>query len=255
MAEKNKNICSKLKNRKTEGSSLVIVVCVSAFLLAFALALVYTAGLLLSGANRRLERERCYQLAKSFAGVLDGELKKFDQLPAPGSNTFYEYAYKFLEGQYGDYDPDHPEATVFHYTAADPGGLEEGYGKIKVALYKEGAEEGTPEADVEMEGEITPSQADTIRANKLLRYYFTVEVTASQGDVTYRYATKYQQKAMYEVDFSHNGTRIVWDAGDSQWHSLSIDGPVYTIPSGDTIYYAYRAGEMRGCTFENAYQE
>lgn len=252
MAGRNKNIRLFLKRKKTEGSSLVIVVCVSAFLLAFALALVYTAGLLLSGANRRLEQERCYQLAKSFAGVLDGELKKYDKMPAAGSNTFYEYAYQFLEGQYGDYDPDHPEATVFHYSAASPGGLEESYGKIKVVLYKEGVLDGAPEADVEMSGDIAPAQADTIRTNKLLRYYFTVEVTADTGEATYRYSTKYQQKASYEVEFSHNGTRIVWNEGDSQWHSLSVDGPVYDIPSGDTIYYEYQPQEIRGCTFENA---
>lgn len=255
MAGRNKDICSKSKQKKKEGSSLVIVVCVSAFLLAFALALIYTAGLLLSGANRRLEQERCYQLAKSFARVLDEELKKYDKMPAAGSNTFYEYACKFLEGQYGDYDPDHPEATVFHYSAANPGGLEEGYGTIKVVLYKEGTLEGTPEADVEMSGDITPSQADTIRANKLLRYYFTVEVTAKTRETVYRYSTKYQQKAAYEVNFSHNGTRIVWNEADNQWHSLSVDGPVYSIPSGDMIHYEYQSEEIRGCTFENAYQE
>ena len=44
------------KNRaeSKKGSTLVIVVCVSAFLMAFALAMLYTAGLLLSRANRRL---------------------------------------------------------------------------------------------------------------------------------------------------------------------------------------------------------
>ena len=41
-----------------EGSSLAIVICVSAFLMAFALAMLYAAGLSVSRANRRLEQER-----------------------------------------------------------------------------------------------------------------------------------------------------------------------------------------------------
>ena len=62
------------------GSTLVIVVCVSALLMAFALAMLYTAGLLLSRANRRLEQERSYLLAQSFAQVLEQELSLENQV-------------------------------------------------------------------------------------------------------------------------------------------------------------------------------
>ena len=62
------------KNREEskKGSTLVIVVCVSAFLMAFALAMLYTAGLLLSRANRRLEQERgnCLQNWRNLCGKM-----------------------------------------------------------------------------------------------------------------------------------------------------------------------------------------
>ena len=57
------------KTGDKNGSTLVIVVCISALLMAFALAMLYTAGLLLARANRRLEQDRSYQLAQSFAKV------------------------------------------------------------------------------------------------------------------------------------------------------------------------------------------
>ena len=104
----------KLNSRKgpgwKNGSTLVVVVCVSAFLMAFALAMLYTAGLLLSRANRRLEQERSYQLAQSFAQVLDQELKAdYDKPENAPEKSFYRYVYNFLEGRYGEYDPDHPD--------------------------------------------------------------------------------------------------------------------------------------------------
>lgn len=238
------------KKKGKEGSSLAIVICVSSLFLAFALALVSVANLLLSRANQRLDQERCYQLAKSFAQVLDRELKKYETMPAPGSSTFYEYACKFLEGQYGTYDPDHPEATVFHYTAAKPAGMEEAYGNVKVALYKEGAQE----EDAELAGEILPEQAEAVRNNKLLRYLFTLEVTVAVENQSYCYRKEYRQMAVYPVEFTHNGMRILWNDTDSQWHELSLAGTVHTIPSGEMIQYEYQTGEMTGCSFQDAGQ-
>ena len=96
-----KNI--RIKTESRAGSSLIMVVCVSAFLVAFALAMVYTGSMLMARANRRLEQERCYQLASSFAKVLDGELERYGgrDLEALKSdttynNSFYRFAFQFL---------------------------------------------------------------------------------------------------------------------------------------------------------------
>ena len=66
-----------LKENRKKGISMAIVLCAAAFLVAFAAAIVYTAGLLTAEANERLEQERCYQLAKSYAKVLDTELTSY----------------------------------------------------------------------------------------------------------------------------------------------------------------------------------
>ena len=127
------------KTGDKNGSTLVIVVCISALLMAFALAMLYTAGLLLARAHRRLEQERSYQLAQSFAKVLEEELKAdYDKPENAPEKSFYRYVDNFLEGRYGEYDPDHPDETIFHYTAALPEGVDtEKYGTIKVVMYKE----------------------------------------------------------------------------------------------------------------------
>ena len=74
---------------------MAIVLCVSAFFLAFAAAIVYTAGLLTAEANERLEQERCYQLAKSYAKVLDTELTSYTRKTEENSTTFYGFASRF----------------------------------------------------------------------------------------------------------------------------------------------------------------
>ena len=56
-----------LRENGRGGASLAYVACISALLVAFALAMTYTAGMMLSGANKRIAEERCYQLAKSYA--------------------------------------------------------------------------------------------------------------------------------------------------------------------------------------------
>ena len=110
----------KIKSRT--GSSLIMVVCVSAFLVAFALAMVYTGSMLMARANRRLEQERCYQLASSFAQVLDGELARYSGqdletlTDTDYNNSFYRFSCKFLEDPlYQEYSPEHPELTTYYY--------------------------------------------------------------------------------------------------------------------------------------------
>lgn len=243
------------KIRTKKGSSLVIVVCVSAFLMAFALAMLYSSGLLLARANRRLEQERSYRLAQSFAQSLDAELKKYEKLKTtenpdgapPGS--FYDYAYKFLEGTYGEYDPDHPDETIFHYTAASPNGTEENYGTIKVAMYKETDQE----QDVDMSGVIEPSGVDAVLNQRIIRYIFTVEVTAELKGVSYSYSTEYRQMANYEVAFTYGGNPVYWK--DSKWHNGSKDGPEIDIESSAVIQYEYLSDSITACIFENAYEE
>lgn len=72
-----------LKANEKKGVSMALVLCVSAFFMAFAVAILYAAGVMTAQSTRRLEEERCYQLARSYAGVLDQELMRYDQKEDP----------------------------------------------------------------------------------------------------------------------------------------------------------------------------
>ena len=242
------------KTGDKNGSTLVIVVCISALLMAFALAMLYTAGLLLARANRRLEQERSYQLAQSFAKVLEEELKAdYDKPENAPEKSFYRYVYNFLEGRYGEYDPDHPEETVFHYTAGVTD-VDENYGSVRVVLYKEVNQD--PEEEIHPEGEIDNSEekVDGLKDAKLQRYIFTVEVIATLDGISHHYKTEYRQNATYDVEFSHNGILIYW-GDDDQWHTVSGTGGKYEVPAGDKISYRYKtdSDNIKACSFEKAY--
>ena len=60
-----------LRRGRRSGVSLVIALCAVAVLIGLSLSIVYSSSMLLSRANRKIGRERCYQLAQSFAQVLD----------------------------------------------------------------------------------------------------------------------------------------------------------------------------------------
>ena len=66
-----------LKANGKKGVSMALVLCISAFFMAFAAAILYTAGVVTALSTHRLEEVRCYRLAKSFADVLGRELTRF----------------------------------------------------------------------------------------------------------------------------------------------------------------------------------
>lgn len=230
-----------IKKESKKGTSLVIVVCVSAFLVAFALAMVYTAGLMLSQANRRLRQERCYQLAKSFSKTLEGELTRYSSpqdAQAAGEDNFYLFACRFLEMKsYADYNPDYPENTIYHYST---GKNSEGdkYEEISIALYKENDWDGRQTFQYSPSSG-DPGYPETV-AGKIARYTFTVEVTARVDNVSYSYSTVYNQSAAYNLDalvFYRNGSRIFWDNAVGWKDNM---GTTLPIPENDPIDYEIR---------------
>lgn len=254
-----------------EGSSLAIVMCVSAFLMAFSLAMLYTASLSLSRSNRRLSQERSYQLARSFSEVLETELKRYLYVNAPGegdgsspvpgqiapSESFYRYVVGFLEGQYGEYDPAHPDETVFHFTVGEVSGDAdtEDYGAaVRVALYKEA--EDVRLSETLSFGELK-TKLDDIETNPLYRYIFTLEVTVeTEEGMSYSYRTEYQQVVRYAVEYRCGNVLLVRDdAGD--WHEETTVGPLFSGSENTEVRYSYKRGmeNIISCTFYNAFQE
>ena len=68
----------KKRIEKKAGASLAIVMIILTLFTAFSLTLMQGAGQMLAQANRRIGQERCYQLAQSFAKVLEKELTKYN---------------------------------------------------------------------------------------------------------------------------------------------------------------------------------
>ncbi len=248
------------KARAQQGASLVVVVCVSAFLVAFALAMVYTAGLMLSQANRRLKQERSRQLARSFSQVLYEELQEGGKPEDKGSaNGFYGFVCKFLEdSHYLNYDPDQPDATIYRYQVDAPA-TGDAYGKVTVALYKES------EDDAELAGTIIyggTGSADPLVAvaGSVQRATLTVEVTAETDGMSYSYSTVYEQSIHYRdeaVRFTYDGREIRWDKGAQEWKEGALTGETVDVNPGDAVSFVVTPGldNIEECKYNKAIRE
>lgn len=255
-------------DNKKQGSSLPLVICVAAFLVAFSLALVYTSGLLMSGANEKVKKERCRQLAGSFAKNVDKELKT-------SNSSFWSFANRFLDNpDYNEYNPDNP-STVYHYIADSTPGDANGspYGVMKMHLYKELNEEssavyeGTLEKDVAADADFT-QKVKELQENKFQRYILTVEVLAECDDLLYTYATEYLREDTYGIEFSHKDKAgvtytIVWKSGEDgndkgSWRIGTTEGVEYngwSEEGAEPIRYKYLLTEPSSVVYMNVHEE
>lgn len=255
-----------LKADAKKGVTLVVVICVSAFLVAFALGMIYTAGMLLSGADKRLEQERCYQLARSFAQVLDRELTGYTKPNDTGTpqDSFYVFACMFLEdSRYMNYNPDHPDETMYRYNAGLSGFGQEGeeYGDIQVILYKELIEDDmTGEIDFDPTDSAREDPMETLTGQKIFRYMLTVEVVASLRGRFYHYRTVYDQRVRYMEDAITCRTpdgqaTITWNKTDQKWYRLG--GELYEPSGAVRIPYVIQPGfdKLDECEFRKTVEE
>ena len=245
----------KKRIEKKAGASLAIVMIILTLFTAFSLTLMQGAGQMLAQANRRIEQERCYQLAQSFAKVLEKELTKYnDQDDNSGipEKSFYSYAYKFLIGIYGEYDPAHPEFTTYHYTAAIDDANVDTYGTVRVVLRKE----SNQEENTELSGWTqigTHQQIDSIMEKSFLRYIFTVDVIVTLDDVSYTYQTEYRSEERYAVKYKTNDEQALFYDG-SNFHIGTSGGAIYE-GLRENIWYSYDIDNVTHCIFKNSYSE
>lgn len=264
------NRLKQLKADRNKGISMAVVLCVSAFFLAFAAAILYTAGLLTAQSNKRLEEERCYQLAKSYAAVLEQQLTKGNaksEEDAGQNRSFYDFANRFLDGeQYVEYDAGNPDATSYHFMTSGTDlsalsqteDLSRSYGNIGITLRKEAnagegstmLQEGTIPLDPD--GNYTAA-IDAIRKTTIRKYLLSVDVTAYYEDVSYTYTTEFAREETYEVSFSHNGNEIYWDG--TKWLLGNSAGAEYNLTGTEPIKYKY-LDKTTSCKYiENTYTE
>lgn len=247
-----------LQQDSKKGISMAIVLCTAAFFVAFAAAIVYTAGLLTAQANGRLEQERCYQLAKSYAKVLDGELTRYQTKEEAEENTFYSFANKFLDGTYANYDPGDPQ-TVFYYQPVTTSETEKNYGDITIALHKEADDAGGENV---MQGTLQAGegnysqQIEKLEENSIIQYILTVEVIAKYNDSSYTYSTEYYRMENYQAAFSHNGTSLVWGK-DNEWHVGNDAGAVYNgeITEDNPVSYTLDKKQVLKERYEPVHKE
>lgn len=194
-----------LRRGRRSGVSLVIALCAVAVFIGLSLSIVYSSSMLLSRANRKIGRERCYQLAQSFAQVLDSELTAYntertdlggadDKWPqtADGSRTFYQYANSVLENL-DAYDADDPEHTTYYYSAGDE---DDDYGKVTVMLRKQNTDSEQNPAD--RTGCFPYAEKDRqtaeISAQTFIRYQLSVSVRVEKGADSFTYTTEYYRR-------------------------------------------------------------
>lgn len=265
--------CKGLKQLKADqkkGISMAIVLCVSAFFIAFAAAIVYTAGLLTAESNHRLLEERCYQLAKSAADVMDKEITSYDQKKdnTVTRNTFYDFANEFLDdGRYLVYNTDSPEATSYRFTTAGTdmdspqtsGSLYgDGYGNICITLKKElNTDETNPgEGTIQVSaGSDYGLEINNIKNTMIRKYMLVVDVTAYEEDRSYTYTTEYTRQETYDVQFTYKDDIIVWNTETNNWRYGTDNGTVCQMTAGDEIHYRYLTDSTQSCKFiANSYE-
>ena len=243
-----------LRKNSRQGVSLVIVLCVSAFFVAFAAAILYTAGLLTSQSTGRLKEERSYLLAQSFAEALDKELSDPDA-------SFFEFVNRFLDGnQYAEDTPYSfiPEGTDLENLYAGSAKSLEGYGNLRVTLTKEINES---ESSVSLGGTIPATGAGNygttiaeLERMTVRRYLVIVDVTSYYDDITYTYSTEYTREQKYALNFWQGEQKLVWE--EQKWHKDTSVGDVYDPDPTQDIRYEYDASNVTECKFvENTYTD
>lgn len=242
---------------------MAIVLCLSAFFLAFAAAILYTTGVLSEQAAQRMEQERCYQLSRSYSDVLQEELKKYSKKEEAPTGSFYAFSNQFLdEQQYQEYDSAQAETTEYRYITsgtaeisnpAVTNTLKEEYGNLMITLRKS---QNPEESDPDLSGTIDRiadigeynKLLEEIRNRKFRKELFTVLVTAYQKDEKYTCSTEYIREETYHVKFMQHGNSIVWDG--MKWRKEDINGEVYNPDDmNEKIQYEYETDQPTSCYF------
>lgn len=237
-----------LRENKRAGVSLIVALCAVALIIGLALSLTYSSSLLLARANRKVGRERCYQLAKSFSEVLDGELRRYTTDYTPYANqsgyaptdTFYRYANRVLDDdRYINYDPDDPD-SVFRY--ATSGDKSDPYGQISVKLRKESTEAAQQPTDGSFNLDDAVSKTTQLENQTFIVYLFRVDVEDEQGSDSYTWSTEYYRSDSYQLEYqwcengAESGSKVYWvngafcqDANGSQKMEKSAEDVAVTI--------------------------
>lgn len=200
----------RLYENRRRGVSLVIAMCASAVIFGLALGVIRSGYLLLDRAGRKVERERCCQLAQSFAEVLEAKLRQ-GSMESAEAGDFYTFVDHALE-----------TGETVRCQAEGP----EGYGVITVTVRPSGQ---TAEAPAEG-GSFSYSESAAAIArieaeNSFLAEYISIETAAALERESYACSTVYCRKDSFQPRFFWNDTEEVYWDGEG-WYADTM----YTTP-------------------------
>lgn len=189
-----------LRQNRKKGISLVIAMCASALILGLSLYVIRVAGTLLRQSADRVEQERCSQLARSFAQVLETELHRGEM----EEGNFYALACEALE-------------TGERVRCTAKGKKDD---EILTVVIRPAEQKKEPvSGSGSFPWEESPEMVEQIcRENSFLAGGFTLSVAAELGRESYVCSTAYHSYHRVQTLFFWNGeTRVYWDGQD--WYT------------------------------------
>ncbi len=259
-----------LRENPRGGVTLVVALCASALLLGLALSLIYSSGVLLARSNRKLTRERCYQLSRSLGQSLDAELRAYTTDSTSATNdTFYAYVSRFLDrDEYAQYDPDNPTATTYYYVA--DAGYGDKYGKVTIRLRKENPDEAEDTTSGQFDYDVSSAEVTAHESAQFIRYQVQIGATVELDDESYTYYTDYYRKDSFAVNYTWVGEKsgtqpVYWYQGnwyrESSHNTLmkrmmidSEDEDGEQTPEEVTIYYSYDTNQITQKIYQTTYE-
>lgn len=179
-----------LRQNGRKGVSLVIAMCASFLIFSFAFSMLLSASALLSARRERLTRERCRQMALSFAQVLQQELSREE-------GSFLRYVETALDGESG----------ISRAMA------EEGEATLIVSVLR-GRKMDPELPEGSFHSGDTEAALERIRAeNSFSRLTFTLETRAELGQESYTCKDPYVQTVSYQPLFFLEDAPLYWAEG------------------------------------------
>ena len=187
------------ENRK-KGISLVIALCASALLLVCALCVIRTGASLLDQAVGTIEEERCSQLARSFAEVLEAELMQ----GGTEAGSFRALACEAME-----------RGERIRCAAEQA----EEYGSLTVVIRPAERAAESVEGSGSFSWEESPEMVEEIYRKSLFPAGgFTVTVAAELDEESYVCSTAYHGYHRVQTLYFWNGEeQVYWDG--EQWYA------------------------------------
>ena len=189
-----------LRQNSNKGISLVIAMCASSLLLGLSLYVIRAGGALLHQSEGSVEQERCCQLARSFAQVLETELLR----GGGEEGNFFALACETLE-----------TGERVHCTAKG-----EKNGEILTVVIRpsERKEEPVSGGGSFAWEESSEMVEQVFRKNSFFAGGFTVSVAAELGGENHVCSTAYHSYYRVQPRFFWNGeTQVYWDG--KNWYA------------------------------------